>query len=345
MSNWAKDDREDSLVSALAWKAQVQHALDEEKAKLMQAESLAKEMADLALRTQDALTYLGAGTITADKIVANQITADRIVAGYPKPTYDVYTVRGGDGSVREYSTEPKLTQDRFSIIRREDRFYVYVEKDGVKQLATSFFERYKDAADYILANSRPATSASVGARDMEHTRRVQREHGLVEDGIWGPRTQAAIESRNIRILAAEQRAMPAITVPKKILKPTKAQRIALTKETYRTRFGEMEYVVSPRLRFGFDVTVTLAEGGRWYYWRPTRSWADRTGANRLRRELARLDALYERDNPTGVRAKDIGIYHQMTSDELTAELAQREAEEREAQMAEWDEAFEKGKDT
>lgn len=115
--------------------------------------------------------------------------------------------------------------------------------------------------------------------------------------------------------------------------------VPLTRETYRTRFSEMQYTVIRAQRFGFLVIVTLARGGEWQYRRPTEAWANRTGARRLRQELRRLDVAYNRDNPTGVRAADLGIHFQMTTEELTAELSAREAEDRLRQQKEWDAEF------
>lgn len=124
---------------------------------------------------------------------------------------------------------------------------------------------------------------------------------------------------------------------------TPAAPAKMTREAYRTRFSEMEYTIVKHLTFGFIVMVTLAKGGMWRLWRPTRAWAERTGAKRLKRELARLDMIYDLDNPKGVRARDIGVHFQMTTEELTAELAKREAEEKTTEMAKWDEAFGDGK--
>jgi hypothetical protein len=115
--------------------------------------------------------------------------------------------------------------------------------------------------------------------------------------------------------------------------------VTMTREEYRQRFSEMEYVVTRNLRFGFQVLVTLARGGRWYYWRPTRGWANAVGAKRLKRELALLDIMYERANPQGVKARDLGVHYQMTTDEITEELKRRDAEKTNAEMEQWDAAF------
>lgn len=113
----------------------------------------------------------------------------------------------------------------------------------------------------------------------------------------------------------------------------------LTREAYRLRFSEMQYSVVKAALFGFIVVVTLADGRQWQYRRPTRKWAERTGAKRLKRELAKLTLRYELDNPQGVKAKDLGMHFPLTTDELTAELAKDDAERREREQAEWDKAF------
>lgn len=207
----------------------------------------------------------------------------------------------------------------------------------------------------------------------------QRMHGLEADGIMGPRTQALIKDleykrRNnaeIELLSqqagrivrmpefahpAPRRAEGGYVVPVSVIekrypalrevnsfgtviydahKPVKK----MTREEYRKRFSEMEYIVTRNEHLGFQVLVSLARGGKWEYWRPTRPCAERTGAKRLKRELSRLDDIFDADNPQGVRARDLGIHYQMTSDELTEELAKQEQADQAKAQAEWDAEF------
>lgn len=119
----------------------------------------------------------------------------------------------------------------------------------------------------------------------------------------------------------------------------------MTREKYRTTFEEMQYTVVKSLYWGYRAVVTLARGGVWTCWAPTRSMAESVASKRLKRELTRLTLMFERDNPEGIGAKALGIHFPMTTDEVTEMLAKSDAEERNRAQAEWDAEFEKGDDT
>ncbi|WNN95079.1 hypothetical protein SEA_MAGRITTE_128 [Microbacterium phage Magritte] len=130
----------------------------------------------------------------------------------------------------------------------------------------------------------------------------------------------------------------------KVMVPTlgKKKPEKMTREKYRTTFEQMQYSVIQNLFWGYTVIVSLARGGTWTYRRPTRAWAERTGARRLKRELTKLTLMYERDNPSGVTAKELGVHFPMTTDEVTEMLAKSDTAERDRQQAEWDAEFKGG---
>lgn len=121
--------------------------------------------------------------------------------------------------------------------------------------------------------------------------------------------------------------------------------VKMTRENYRTTFEQMQYTVVKSLYWGYRAVVTLARGGIWTCWAPTRSMAESVASKRLKRELTRLTLMFERDNPEGIGAKALGIHFPMTTDEVTEMLAKSDAEERNRAQAEWDAEFEKGDDT
>lgn len=126
---------------------------------------------------------------------------------------------------------------------------------------------------------------------------------------------------------------------KKVVEKHNARKGIITKEQYLARFSEMQYTVVRAQRFGFLAIVTLARGGERQYWRSTKAWAERVGVRRLKRELSILNADHDRSNPEGVRARDLGFHPIATTEEVTALLAEQEANERRRQQEEWDAQF------
>jgi hypothetical protein len=184
----------------------------------------------------------------------------------------------------------------------------------------------------------------------EAVRGYQRSVGVTPDGIWGhatdakafppspPLTKNASITLHSQILPGGSR----VFVTESGVRyehSTRRRPLVLTREEYRKRHGEMRYAVRPANIWGFEVLVSLAIGKDWVYWRPTRSWAESTGTRMLRKQLHRLDSMLERAAPTEVKAKDIGVLYQMTTDELTAELNKADEKKRDDEMTKWDQAF------
>lgn len=202
----------------------------------------------------------------------------------------------------------------------------------------------------------------------------QKMRGITADGIVGPQTSKmladlAYQKQKAIELAMMVEGLPAVPKPKGFIKydnrepidrdkiqhrpnanasgwvqvPVKVTPVKpapMTLQQFSDIFDSLGWHIQRDVRLGWHVYVDLTEGGQWQYWRPFKSWADRTGSKRTLREVEKLERLFESGQVESFSMRDLGVTPS-GGKSLDDELFEKESSDTAEALSDWDSAFQK----